>query len=336
MMPSAIAATPERSIWNVALAPSRPPAGRSSVSPMQAVACRRARRRGTARRWARSACPSCAAAWTARGRACRGRARTDSILRSAGRVALVELADEHDRVGVRAVGDERLRAVEDVLVAVAAGGATSSSRRRREPEPGSVIAQAPILSMVSRSSAQRSFWAMVPFDMIAAAGEAHADTPIAVTMPGQHPAQLDDRDQRQAAVAAAVASRRPAAASPRRRRRPPPSRVRSASGSGRGPWRPCRRSRTACAGCRTAAGRRAPARRRRAVRGHRRSPNRGIGFFHAMRRCVAVHPLRRAAQPRARRPPPWSLLVLVAVASSGWSWHSGASTGATCARRLTG
>ena len=34
MMPSDIAATPERSIENVSLAPSRPPAGTSSVSPM--------------------------------------------------------------------------------------------------------------------------------------------------------------------------------------------------------------------------------------------------------------------------------------------------------------
>ena len=33
-----------------------------------------------------------------------------------------------------------------------------------EPEPGSVIAHAPIFSSVSRSGAHRSFWAMVPFD----------------------------------------------------------------------------------------------------------------------------------------------------------------------------
>ena len=52
-----------------------------------------------------------------------------------------------------------------------------------EPEPGSVIAHAPILSIVSRSSAQRSFWAIVPFDMIAAE-VSPIDTPIAVTMPG--------------------------------------------------------------------------------------------------------------------------------------------------------
>ena len=35
-----------------------------------------------------------------------------------GRGAIVELADEHDDVGVRPVGDERLRPVEDVAVAV--------------------------------------------------------------------------------------------------------------------------------------------------------------------------------------------------------------------------
>ena len=48
-----------------------------------------------------------------------------------------------------------------------------------------MIAHAPILSSVSRSSAQRSFCAIVPFDMIAAA-VSPTDTPIAVTMPGEH------------------------------------------------------------------------------------------------------------------------------------------------------
>ena len=37
--------------------------------------------------------------------------------------------------------------------------------------------------MVNRSTAQRSFWAIVPFDMIAA-DVSPIDTPIAVTMPG--------------------------------------------------------------------------------------------------------------------------------------------------------
>ena len=53
-----------------------------------------------------------------------------------------------------------------------------------EPELGSVIAHAPTLSIVSRSSAQRSFWAMVPLPMIAAP-VSPIETPMAVTMPGQ-------------------------------------------------------------------------------------------------------------------------------------------------------
>jgi len=47
-----------------------------------------------------------------------------------------------------------------------------------------VMAQAPTLSSVSRSSAHRSFWAMVPFDMMAALVSPML-TPIAVTMPGE-------------------------------------------------------------------------------------------------------------------------------------------------------
>ena len=54
-----------------------------------------------------------------------------------------------------------------------------------DPELGSVIAHAPIFSSVSRSSAHRSFCAIVPFDMIAAAVRP-TDTPSAVTMPGEH------------------------------------------------------------------------------------------------------------------------------------------------------
>ena len=53
-----------------------------------------------------------------------------------------------------------------------------------DPEFGSVIAHAPILSSVSRSSAQRSFWAIVPLLMMAAE-VSPMDTPIAVTMPGE-------------------------------------------------------------------------------------------------------------------------------------------------------
>ena len=54
-----------------------------------------------------------------------------------------------------------------------------------DPDPGSVIAQAPILSIVSRSSAHRSFWAIVPLARIAA-DVRPIDTPMAVTMPGLH------------------------------------------------------------------------------------------------------------------------------------------------------
>ena len=52
-----------------------------------------------------------------------------------------------------------------------------------EPEPGSVMAHEPTLSSVRRSSAQRSFWAMVPRLMMAA-DVRPIDTPMAVTMPG--------------------------------------------------------------------------------------------------------------------------------------------------------
>jgi hypothetical protein len=53
-----------------------------------------------------------------------------------------------------------------------------------DPEFGSVIAHAPILSSVRRSRAHRSFCAVVPRLMIAALVRP-IDTPIAVTMPGQ-------------------------------------------------------------------------------------------------------------------------------------------------------
>ena len=47
-----------------------------------------------------------------------------------------------------------------------------------------MIAHAPTLSSVSRSSAHRSFWAIVPFPMTAAP-VSPMETPIAVTIPGQ-------------------------------------------------------------------------------------------------------------------------------------------------------
>ena len=52
-----------------------------------------------------------------------------------------------------------------------------------DPELGSVIAHAPILSSVSRSGTHRSFWAIVPRALIAAE-VSPTDTPIAVTIPG--------------------------------------------------------------------------------------------------------------------------------------------------------
>ncbi len=53
-----------------------------------------------------------------------------------------------------------------------------------EPESGSVMAQAPIFSIVSRSRAQRSFWAVVPLLMIEEAVRPTL-TPMAVIIPGQ-------------------------------------------------------------------------------------------------------------------------------------------------------
>ncbi len=56
--------------------------------------------------------------------------------------------------------------------------------RASEPESGSVMAQAPTLSSVMRSSPQRSIWAGVPpFMMVPPARPVL--TPRAVTMPGQ-------------------------------------------------------------------------------------------------------------------------------------------------------
>ena len=57
-----------------------------------------------------------------------------------------------------------------------------------EPEPGSVMAHEPIASRVRSLSPQRSFCAMVPFDMIAVAVSPKL-TPMAVTIPG---GRLDD------------------------------------------------------------------------------------------------------------------------------------------------
>ena len=68
------------------------------------------------------------------------------------------------------------------------------------------MAQAPILSIVSRSGTHRSFWAIVP-RLLMAAEVRPMLTPMAVTMPGQYAAQLDDRDHRERRVAAALPDR---------------------------------------------------------------------------------------------------------------------------------
>ena len=85
------------------------------------------------------------------------------------------------------------------------------------PEFGSVIAHAPILSSVSRSSAHRSFCAIVPFDMIAAA-VSPTDTPMRGDHARRALAELDDRQQREAAAtAAATRAARPSCRSSRPR-----------------------------------------------------------------------------------------------------------------------
>ena len=53
-----------------------------------------------------------------------------------------------------------------------------------EPESGSVMAQAPIVSRVIRSRPQRSIWAGVPLFMMVPPASPVL-TPMAVTMPGQ-------------------------------------------------------------------------------------------------------------------------------------------------------
>ncbi len=126
-----------------------------------------------------------------------------------------------------------------------------------EPELGSVMAQAPTFSRVSRSGTHRFFWAMVPLDMIAAE-VSPTDTPMAVTMPGQwrhssmmgmsvYPASPPRRDGTGFSLSEAS-----------------PEATASSCGdplarTWRGPCRPCRTWRTACA-----ARRRAECRRTRA------------------------------------------------------------------------
>jgi hypothetical protein len=90
-----------------------------------------------------------------------------STLRSSGAFPSSSLQMNTVGVGVRPVGDEGLGAVEEVLVAVAAEPSDRIDPKASDPDPGSVMAHAPTLSMVRRSSAQRSFCAIVPRLMIA-------------------------------------------------------------------------------------------------------------------------------------------------------------------------
>ena len=187
MMPSAIAATPERSIGTC---PSRrpcPPSRRRPRSRRAGGRRRPARPGGTARRSARSAGPSCASAsiWVRPGMPLSS--TKFRILRSFGSTpGSSSLQMNTMRVGVGAVRDERLVAVQHVAASPSRRAVRFMPPNASEPEPGSVIAQAPILSSVRRSSAQRSFCADRALADDRAAAVRPDETPIAVTMPGQY------------------------------------------------------------------------------------------------------------------------------------------------------
>ncbi len=206
MMPSAMAATPERSMLNVALAPSRPPEATSSVSPMRRSLPTRTSERNSSpvgeecmpilRSGLDCSRPGMPASRTKR-----------QHLALGGRVALVELADEDDRVGVGAVGDERLRAVEDVLVAVAPGGRL---HRAEGVGAGVGLGDGPGADLLQRQ--QLGGPPLLLGDRALAddrrRGEAHRHA-----HGGDHaraqPAQLDDRDQRQRRRSAVALALRP-------------------------------------------------------------------------------------------------------------------------------
>ena len=157
------------------------PRSRRSGAP-----CRRARPRGTARRSATSACPSCAAASTAsRPGVPLSRMKLRILRRVAAPSAVVELADEDDGVGVGAVGDEGLVAVEHVA-------ASPSRRARRLHGAEGVRARArlgdrPGADLLQRQQRQRPALLLrdgaLRHDRRRRSGPTL--TPIAVTMPGQ-------------------------------------------------------------------------------------------------------------------------------------------------------
>ena len=113
----------------------------------------------------------------------------------------VEHKSEHPAIADRRVGSIIEFGVEDdgvgkgpLVMKVLLPLSTYSSPSRRavavipprasDPEFGSVMAHAPILSAVSRSRPHRSIWAGVPSFMTVPAANPTL-TPMAVTMPGQ-------------------------------------------------------------------------------------------------------------------------------------------------------
>ena len=130
-MPRAMAAAPVRSVVNVFLAADR--SGTSSVSPSS--------RQAPTRTSARKSCPvgdECSPILRSGGDCSRPGIRSPgtklSTFRSSGGLLSSSLQDEHDGVGVGPVGDEGLRAVQEVLVLVA-GRWTAWSRRRQSRSP---------------------------------------------------------------------------------------------------------------------------------------------------------------------------------------------------------
>jgi hypothetical protein len=115
------------------------------------------------------------------------------------RVALVELADEHDRVGIGTVGDERLRAVEDVLFAVAPGGRHHRTegirpRTRLGDGPGSDLGQGQQVGYPTLTLGQRAL------GVYSGGGQAHG-YPERGDHAGAVAGELDGRDQSHGRIA---------------------------------------------------------------------------------------------------------------------------------------
>ena len=222
-MPSAIAATPDRSMTNVAFEASRPlpPPYASSLSP--------SKRSRPTRTSSRNNMPV--------GDECKPILRSGFDCSSPG----IPLSSTNCTT-LRSPGSLPSSSLQMNTIVSAYGpfvmnvfeplSRYSSPSRRAvdaicpnasDPELGSVIAHAPILSIVSRSSAQRSFCAIVPFDMIAAAVRP-TETPMAVTIPGEHlhSSMMGSRENPPPPIVTPRRRRLPA-------RRPPASRPRCAS-----------------------------------------------------------------------------------------------------------